>query len=128
MLRGMSDIKVGDEVRVFTPRTPKGGCPAEVVKVGRKLVTVTRERPANPSRFSTASAVEEVFRIDTGGLNVAEVGMGTYFRTLAQVALDDRRSAAEGVLREHKVRLDFGHSLTLEQIEALAAVFDGQQT
>lgn len=106
----MASLNTGDEVRVFSRRRsqPAGGWPGEVVKVGRTLVTIACNGRA------------EQFRIDTGRIN-DDYG-ASWFRTMEQADLDARQARARAALSEHGVRLDHGHRLTLEQIEALAAV------
>jgi hypothetical protein len=43
-------------------------------------------------------------------------------RTLADAKLEDRWRTAKARLVAHGVRLDLGHSLTVYQVEAIAAV------
>jgi len=111
-----TDIKPRDEVRVFDTNgrragQPDGGWPGIVVKVGRTLAHIdygdTRERI-------------ETFRLSDGRRN-DDYGH-RYFLTLEQVAGRDRKAEAVAVLRARRIVLDHGHSLTLEQIEALAEV------
>lgn len=111
----MSDIQVGDEVRVYDVNgrrqgQPEGGWAGTVEKVGRSLVYIDypRGRGAEPFRLSDQR------RNDSYGHQ--------YFRTLAQAEEWDRRSDAVGVLRERGVELSNRYSFTLEQIEALAEV------
>lgn len=106
----MSTIKVGDPVRVYLNTRHDQG---EVVKVGRILATI-----------QVGNRTYE-FRLDTQRFTGRQVGSGTYFRTMEQVALEERRASAENAL--HRIGLQFtasGHRdrLTLEQIEALAEV------
>lgn len=106
----MADIKVGDEVRVFKPYIRNGqtdGIPGTVVKIGRKLVDIEHHGHT------------EKFRLENGQLAGSSYG-NIYFLTLGEVAERQRRRAAEDVLRERKIRLESGHDLTLEQVEALA--------
>ena len=111
----MSELKVGDEVLVFSVDSParrRGepdpGLPGEIVKVGRKLVTIH------------CRGWDTVFRLDTQRIND---GYGhEWFATPEQVALDERHDAAMAVLRYVGLEMRSGHHLTLEQAEALAAV------
>jgi len=114
----MTPIKAGDEVRVFDVNgkrrnMPLGGWPAEVVKVGRALVTIR----------CAGNHGEQVFRLDSQQAN--DNYGHQWFRMLDEVALMQRRSAAIGALRA--IGLSFTSSgyqdrLTLDQIEALAEV------
>ena len=117
----MTDITVGAEVRVIGRGAPDGGYRATVVKVGRKYATATyiRQRTAYP-----AGPVEETFEFDmtTGREKGSTSNYSSRAETPEQVELTARKSAAELVLRDRKIRLDFGHGLTLEQIEALAEI------
>jgi len=109
-------LTVGQEVRVFDVNGRRMGYPDEgkvghVVKVGRKLVTIS----TGEGRWS-----EQQFRIDEQRAN--DNYGHQWFRTLEEHALDERRRHAIEKLNAHKVMLDAGHALTLEQIEALASV------
>jgi hypothetical protein len=109
----MSDIKVGDEVRVFDISgkrvgQPDGGWPGKVVKVGRKLVHIEYIGRAKTFRLVDRKADDSYGH--------------RYFMTLEQVALSERRQRALDVLKRNAIRLDHGHQLSLEQIEALAEV------
>lgn len=107
----MTPIQVGDEVRVyFNARRGSGGERGEVVKVGRKLAMIR------------AGGRDHEFRLDTQRSNGPQYGHGTSFRTMEQVALSERRSGAEGILRDAGVELSHRKDFTLEQIEALAEV------
>jgi hypothetical protein len=107
----MTDIKVGDEVLVFDgwhARHDRRSVPGEVVKVGRALVSI---------KFGGRT---EVFRIDTGLINLANGG--SEFMTLEHAERDMRRTAAIAVLTSHHIEFKTGRerSFTLEQLEALA--------
>ena len=78
----MSTLKRGDEVRVFETyqgemRSPADGWPGTVIKVGRKLVTISRP-----------GMMDAVFRIDTGRLNgtgTHDTGVLIYFLTPGEI-------------------------------------------
>jgi hypothetical protein len=125
----VTTIKAGDEVRVFdTSRyrhCPEDGWQAIVTSVARRYATAEFERME--SRFGSYGeqvAVKRaiVFDMDTGGERAGKgaSGLNLTVKTPELVALERRRADSEATLREHKIRLDFGHRLTLEQIEALA--------
>ena len=123
----MTDIKIGDEVRVIdrSPyhKNPEGGHPATVVKVGRKYATATYETTHTDFRGKerrTERAVE--FDMATGREKGSNTNYGLRVETPEQAELAARKSAADAALLARKIRLDFGHGLTLEQIEALAEV------
>lgn len=103
------DLREGQQVRVFEQDGPEGGWPGEVAHIGRSLVTISY-------RWSRGK-----FRIGTQH-SAGPFGSSIWFRMLEQVALDERRDAAVRTLRAHRVYLDHVCPLTLEQIEALAAV------
>ena len=109
----MTTLKAGDEVRVFDVNgkrvgQPDGGWPGTIVKVGRTLVHV-----AYRSRTET-------FRIDGGASNDGYEHQ--HFLTMTEAAVRNRHGAARAILRTHKIALEYGHGLTLDQIEALAEV------
>jgi hypothetical protein len=109
----MTPVKAGDEVRVFDVNgkrvgQPESGWPGTVVKVGRTLAHVAY------------GARTETFRISDGTRNDAYEHR--YFLTMADARRETRRAAADAVLRERKIQLDYGNLLTIEQIEALAEV------
>jgi hypothetical protein len=128
----MADIKVGDEVRVLKHRNRYSSFPAEgyagtVTKIARKYATATytRQRTAYP-----AGPVEDTVEFDmqTGRVRDGSTNYDIYVQTAEQYERDQRLSAAIAALTARKIQLDFGHGLTLEQIEALAEVvktFDG---
>ena len=121
----MDTIKVGDQVRIIGSnlyrKSPEAGHRATVIKVGRKYATATytRMRTAHPAGEVTET-IE--FDITTGREKGSTSNYGARVETPEQVELRARQSAAEDVLSTRKIRLDFGHGLTLEQIEALAEV------
>jgi len=111
------ELTFRQEVRVFDVNgkrmgQPEGGWRGEVVKVGRKLVHIEYGERLQA----------DAFRIDDGRKN--DNYGHRYFLTLDQVALRDREHSARTVLREHRISVDFGADITLEQLEALAAVFE----
>lgn len=122
----MANIKVGDEVRVLKHRNrydsfPEDGYTGTVTKVARVYATATyvRQRTAYPP-----GPVEETVEFDmqTGRLRGSSTSYGVYVKTAEQYEHDERCSVAESLLASRRIRLDFRHGLTLEQIEALAEV------
>lgn len=106
-------VKQGDEVRIFDQNgarigQPEGGWPGTVVKIGRSLVTIEYRGKQDP------------FRLDTRVIN--DRYGHRWFKTLEQAAEDERLRVALATLKAHSIRLDSGHGLTVEQIEALAEV------
>lgn len=102
--------RVNEEVRVFDVNgsrvgQPEGGWPGTVIKVGRRYATVSY-------RGWTAQ-----FMMDGGRINDARNHQ--WIMTLEQVA---RQQKATETLSASGVELSPGHSLTPEQIEALAAL------
>ncbi len=107
----MITLKPGDEVRVwFNSRQRGGSDPGEVVKIGRKLVTIR------------VNGRDEQFRLDDQRWTGRQVGMGTYFRTLEQVAASEHEASVRATLSDRGIELSRRHRFTLEQMEALAAV------
>jgi hypothetical protein len=106
----MTAIKVGDEVVVTSRRRRDvARYPGEIVKVGRALVQIR------------SNGRVETFRIDTGVIN--DKYGGSWFETPEDATRRERKAAAQSVLREHHITLDFSrHRFTLEQVEALAEV------
>lgn len=104
----MSDLRVGDEVRVHFNSRRGGDDPGEVVKVGHKLVTIR------------VNGRDEQFRLDDQRWTGRQVGAGTYFRTLEQVAASEREASVRGVLDDAGVELNRRCKFTPAQIEALA--------
>lgn len=93
------DLVVGDEVMLFAGyggyrREPRKGT---VTKAARVWLEITPE----------GSGVAYRYRRDnqTDGSNY---NSRSYFRTLDQYAQDQARDAAEGWLREQRIRIDFG--------------------
>ena len=123
----MTDTKVGDKLRVIdrSPyrNQPDGGWPATVVKVGRKYATAIYETTHTDWRGQETRNERTVeFDMATGREKGSTTNYGLRVETPEQVEQVARKSAAESVLHARKIRLDFGHGLTLEQIEALAEV------
>jgi hypothetical protein len=114
-------LTVGQEVRVFDVNArrrgqPHGGWAGTITRVGRTLVYIDYPGSREP----------KAFRIDGGAAN-DQYGHQS-FLTLDEAARQARRTAALGVLHEHGLRLDYGHSLPLEEIEAIAAILRPDQT
>lgn len=111
----LSDLKVGEPVRVFDINgsrmgQPSGGWEGTVTKVGRKLITVHYGRRS------------KVFRLDTG---VANDDYGhVHVETVEQATEGRRRSALVQRLREGGLEIRFGHSVSTETLAALVAVLD----
>ena len=107
----MTDIKVGDEVRVYF-NTRTGGQPGEVVRVGRTRLTVR------------VNGRDDDFYIETQQGTGPQYGYGNRFKTLGQEAEDERRRTALATLNSRNIEIKLGRerSFTLEQIEALAEV------
>ena len=114
----MSDIKVGDEVRVFDRynlRSRAEDYPGRIVKVGRTLVTVSYGPEGGCSR-------EDQFRMDTGRINDGYGNLS--FRTLAQLEREQRAQVAIEVLKEAGLEIGIGRSPSPELLVALAAVVE----
>jgi len=122
----MADIKIGDEVRVLSNNSyhphPEGGYKATVTKVGRKYATATF--PATRKWLGREEQYERPVEFDmtTGIERDGHSSFGYRVRTLAQLEQDERRAAAMATLTAHHIAIDYGHRLTLEQIESLAEV------
>lgn len=106
--------EVGQEVRVFDVNgrhhgQPEGGWKGEIVRVGRKLVSV--DFPGYGSK---------AFRIDDQRAN--DNYRHQWFRTLEEVALIERKDKAREVLKSVGLELSLKNGLTVEQLEALAEV------
>ena len=119
----MDDIKEGDEVRVFLwHRTdPEGGHRATITKTGRKYATASWEVPHGIGK-TVPQSIE--FDMETGAERNGRTrgSGGSYVRTLEQVALDERRRAAEKALFTAGISINYPARFALEQVEALAEV------
>lgn len=117
-------LTVGQEVRVFERslyrKDPEGGYVAQVTYTGRKYANAAYEVD-NAPRYSTPRREIE-FDMATGYEKGDQHGNGRRVRTLAQLETDLRLKTAEAVLADHRVELRPGHSLSLEQVEAIAAI------
>jgi hypothetical protein len=120
------DIKVSDEVRVFSYNKyrpdPEGGYVATVTRVGRRYATAgweTTETTWNGEPRRYAHTIE--FDMETGR-EKGTSGSGRSVKTPEQAEQDARERAAIASLLARKIRLDYGHGFTVEQIEALAAL------
>lgn len=122
MSEGMNEraaVKAGDVVYVHdvnqrrgaVPQNPLGE-PATIIKVGRKLVTVSYE--------GQYRSWTETFRLDTGQVNDAWGRRSFLTQSQAEALL--RHTEARAKLRVHGITLEPGHRLTLEQMEAVAAL------
>ena len=107
----MTDIKVGDEVRVFygdgreRRNRPDDGYPGEVVKVGRTLATIRYQ--GHEAQFRRHRTSQRPAR--------------QHFMTPAQVEAGNRKKAALALLREAGFDVRLGHHPDAELIERLAA-------
>jgi hypothetical protein len=114
----MTDVKKGQEVRIFDVnsrhRGDRGdGWPGKVEKVGSKLAHINYHGRT------------ETFRLDNQRRN--DPYGYQWFRTLGQIEEDNRRRAALDILRSHHVELGLQCTLSLEQIEAIAAVLSDSE-
>lgn len=108
----MADLKPGDEVRVFTNGPYAPSDPGEVVKIGRKLVTVR------------VYGRDEQFRLDDQCWTGRQTGYGMFFRTLEQVAAEQRAERARGVLEAAGLEVKLGHRPSGALLEAVAATIE----
>jgi hypothetical protein len=123
----MTPIKAGDEVRVIVRnphrKTPEGGYRATVTKVARKYATAAYEVITQDWHGKDVTTPREIeFDIATGKERGSEGNYGTEVISVDEAARRIRSAAALTILRERKIRLEYGHGFTLEQIEALAEV------
>lgn len=115
---GLYALEVGDRVQVFGGYGRRHGAPGgmdgEVIKVGRKLITVAY--PGSPNG--------QVFRLESGRAN-DDYGHQR-IQTVEQAAEDARRSELIARLRSGGIELRMGHDrkISTETLEALAAVVD----
>ena len=124
----MTDIKIGDKVRVLSNNSyhphPEGGYQATVVKVGRKYATATF--PMTRKWLGREESYERTVEFDmtTGNERGGHSSIGYRVRSLAQLEQDERRAAAMVTLTAHNVKLEetWNRRFTLEQVEALAEV------
>lgn len=126
------DIRTGDEVRVFLynfyKRDPEGGHRAAVIKVGRKYGTAEYDNPRYGMGIGSAAPAKCTieFDLETGKeRNGREVGTGgSRVLTLEDAVLKERREAADATLFRAGISFysNAGYKLTVEQLEALAAV------
>lgn len=125
----MTSINIGDEVRLFRSRrrrgpvVPEGGYRGTVTKVGRRWASAEFEQTWTDSQGKEQQIRSEIsFDLETGIVRADTEGL--YVRTPEQLDRDERRKMAVFVLGERgiEVKLGYGNSLTLEQLEALAEV------
>jgi len=107
----MTDIKVGDEVRVYQNRHFTGsrsnGEPGVVVKVGRKLATVR------------CNGWAADYRMDSGIIN--DRYGHWWFETPEQAEAREREEAAMAVLAAAGLEVKMGHRLAPGLAEAASA-------
>lgn len=120
----MPKYEVGQELRVFIPRhnrlpkSPEGGWPGTVTKVGRKYMTVA------VACYSEGRPAELTFDMETG--RERETSGASHYhadvRTLEQVALELRMKRAREVMELFGIRQKeyFRPQFNLAQCEALA--------
>ncbi|MEU4229392.1 hypothetical protein AB0F17_34290 [Nonomuraea sp. NPDC026600] len=109
-------LKVDDEVRVIDVNgarmgQPKDGWVGKVVKVGRKLITV---------RYGNYDGYTQVFRREDGSVN--DKYGHQRIETPEQAARRVRNGEIHATLRGHGINLAFGHRLTDEHLEQMAAL------
>jgi hypothetical protein len=107
----MTQFKVGQRVKTFNGFYPDRNGEGTVKTVGRKSFTVAFDRDSEVRRFDLDG------RAQSGAWKV---------KTFEQAAADDRRAAATKAVRAHGVMLDNWNEVTVEQLEAIAAVFAEQ--
>jgi hypothetical protein len=105
----MTDLKVGDEVRVFNGArsTPETGWPGEVTRTGRMLIDI---------RYCGRT---QQFRMDTRRSNEKQYGYGIWFETVNEAQDAARRRKALAELKEFGISVSRDADFTAEQIEAL---------
>ena len=128
----MTEIKVGDEVRVFLRNPyhpdPEGGHVGEVTKVGRRYAAATYQRIGTNWRNEPETVTVTIeFDMETGYERGDNYGNGRRVKTPVQLILGQRRDAALAVIKAAGIEfhLDREYNVTLEQIEALAEVVKG---
>ncbi len=113
----MSKFKVGQEVVIHIPRLGRGATrefPGKVVKVAKKYGT------AEWTDGERTRTVE--FSLTDGRERGSASNYTTRVLTLEEQDLGLRKSAVSTALMEAKISLQFGHSYTLEQQEAILAL------
>lgn len=112
----LAELKAGDRVQVFDVNgsrmgQPKGGWDGEVVKVGRKLITV---------KYGYAASV---FRLDDGRKNDAYGHQ--HIKTVEQAAEDLRRGSVVGRLREFGIDLRWdAREISTAKLESMLQVLE----
>lgn len=117
----MMDVTEGQEMRVFDRNGHRYGWPEDgrvgrVTKIGRKYFTVEHANPGSRHMDS------DQFRLEDGKSNDPYAHRTA--KTLEQVARDRRAQAARETLERHAVELGPRCTLTVEQLEAMAAIAD----
>jgi len=125
----MTDLKPGDEVRVFDRSryhpSPEGGYAGTVRKVGRKYATAAYEVTDTDWNGKPRTSTRTVeFDMSDGTERNGRSRWHLQVRTPAQAEQDKRREIALAVLKDQGIEFRTGRErrLTLEQIEALAEV------
>lgn len=112
----LADLKVGDRVQVFggygRRRDEVGGQDGEVIKVGRKLITVAY--PGNPHG--------QVFRLESGRAN-DDYGHQR-IKTIAQAEEDLHREDLVQRLKDGGLEVRMGRQLSTRALEAVAMALD----
>jgi len=110
----MTDIQVGDEVRVYQNYRPTGGYghsePGVVIRVGRKLATIC------------CNGWAADYRMDSGVINDAYGRW--WFETPARTEAREREEAAVAVLAAAGLEVKMGHRLAPGLAEAVAAAIE----
>lgn len=115
----LQDLKVGDRVQVFDANgsregQPPGGWDGTVVKVGRRLITVTYGHG-----YTTA------FRLDDQGRSNDSYGH-QHIETVEQAAENARRSEVEAKLRVLGIDLRRQVRIPTDKLEALVTILEDE--
>jgi hypothetical protein len=125
----MPDVKMDDEVRIVVRnhyrKMPEGGYVGKVTKVGRKYATAAytvMTKDWHDKLVGSERTIE--FDMETGRERGNPGNYAAEVITPAEAERRARHATALSVLQERKVRLESGHGMSLEQIEALAALVE----
>ena len=124
----MTDIKVGDEVRVFPgrrhSRTPEGGYPAVVTRTGHKYATATYTVTYESLGEQRQSEQAVEFDMATGYERGSVGNYADRVMSPAMVEADLRQRAARAVLRDAGFEVRLGYHPPAELILAVAAAIE----
>lgn len=117
-------LTVGQEVRVFTGRRrDEDGQPGVIARVGRKWGVATYEARLHDWRGNTSVGQREIeFDLETGFERGDQFGNGYQVRTPERAEMERREHEAVMFLRENGIDILQRARLTLEQLEAIAAL------